>query len=154
MAKDKHILKYLVTIILALGMISISCEKDKIDDDINPDIEMNGKEGMITFNFLLPDGRVPENKVHRIDLSIAEDAKSLYSGYFLVSANVSDVKSSYSFKLDEGEYYYQAGITCSCSGDTCLWDGYPGGQWGVKWTSGKVEVLKGQTIYKNLSFNN
>lgn len=154
MAKDKIIFKYIITAAIALLLTNISCEKDIIDDDVNPDTELIDNQGIITFNFPIPDGRVPENKVHRVDLSIAENAKSLYSGYFLISANVSDVKTSYSFKLVEGEYYYQAGLTCSCVGDTCLWDGYPGGQWGIKWTSGTIEVIKGQNNEKNLTFNN
>lgn len=154
MVKGKFILRYFLISALLMTVIGISCEKDEIDDNINNDMELNENEGIITFSFPIPDNRVPQNKVHRVDLSIATDAKSLYSGYFLESANVSDVKGTYSFKLVEGEYYYQAGITCSCMGDTCLWDGYPGGQWGIKWTSGKIEVIRGQTVNKNLSFNN
>lgn len=109
--------------------------------------------GVVTFNFPIPDRRVPVENVHRIDLSIAVDALSLYSGYFIESANVNDVQTTYSFSLEEGEYYYQAGITCSSQGDTCLWDGYPGGQWGSKWESGTIQIVKGETTVKNLAFN-
>jgi len=129
------------------------CQPEIIDPN-GEIIIMVDDQGVMIFNFKLPESRVPVDKVHRIDLSIADDAYSLYSGYFIKSANVSDVKSLYSFVLDEGEYYYQAGITCECLGDTCFWDGYPGGQWGTKWTSGKIQVIKGEKIYKDLTFNN
>ena len=149
---------------LLVGIIAIlfagfcGCEPE-IDDGNGggtggTEVDINENLGNIVFNFPLPEGGVPKNKIHRVDLSIAEDAHSLYSGYFLKSANVSDLLSSYGFKLEDGEYYFQAGITCSAAGDTCLWGGFPGGQWGTKWASGKVEVKKGETIYKNLTFSN
>lgn len=150
----KGLIKIGFIIIAGIGfMVSNGCQPEIIEDP-DGEIIMENNQGVIIFNFKLPENRVPVDKVHRIDLSIAEDSYSLYSGYFIKSANVSDVKSSYSFVLDAGEYYYQAGITCECLGDTCLWDGYPGGQWGTKWTSGKIQIIKGEKIIKDLTFNN
>lgn len=134
-------------------MMFVSCQPEQIDDIIDPEIEAMKNMGSITFDFPIPDRRVPVKDVHRVDLSLAVDAFSLYSGYFLVSANVSDMVRSYTFILEEGEYYFQAGITCSSQGDTCLWDGFPGGQWGTKWISDKIEIVKGEKLVKILSFN-
>ena len=147
--------RHMIRLCLLLPVIAVifSCQPENVDPG-GSGISDNDSTGIITFNFPIPDRRVPVENVHRIDLSIAVDAHSLYSGYFIESANVSDVQTTYSFSLNEGEYYYQAGITCSCQGDTCLWDGYPGGQWGAKWVSGTFVVLKGETTVKNLSFNN
>jgi len=154
MEKDKINMRKGVIGMLILLISMFSCQPEIIPDDIDPNDELNDNSGIVNFNFQIPEQRVPLENIHRIDLSIAVDAKSLYSGYFLKSANVSDIQVNYSFDLEDGEYYYQAGITCSSKGDTCLWDGFPGGQWGTKWTSGKIEIVKGQTIYKNLTFNN
>ena len=154
MEKDKQNMR-LGTIAIFILLISfLACHPDIITDSTDTEIELEDNNGIINFNFQIPEMRVPVENIHRIDLSIAVDAHSLYSGYFLESANVSDYQANYSFDLEDGEYYYQAGITCSSNGDTCLWGGFPGGQWGTKWTSGKIEIIKGETIYKNLTFNN
>ena len=153
MGKDKNIFRFVILTAAILIAGLCSCESE-IDTGNGGDEVIEDKNvGSIIFNFPIPERSVPADKIHRIDLSVAPDAHSLYSGYFLESANVSDLLSSYSFKLEEGEYYYQAGLTCSAEGDTCLWDGFPGGQWGTKWTSGKIEIVKGEVIYKDLTFN-
>lgn len=154
MGKDNLNIRLLLIAISGILALSFACQPEIIDGGDDDDILYDQNKGVITFNFTLPVSKVPVEKVHRIDMSVAKDAFSLYSGYFLESANVSDLISTYSFTLKEGEYYYQAGITCSCAGDTCLWGGFPGGQWGTKWTSGKIEVVKGETVYKNLIFSN
>ncbi len=130
-----------------------SCQKvDPVDPGIT---ELDKDMGTVQFNFPIPIRRnVPVDQVHRIDLSVAINAYDLYRGEFLVSANVSDLVQTYTFKLHEGDYYFQAGITCSCAGDTCLWDGFPGGQWGTKWTLDKFTITKNQVFVKDLVFNN
>ncbi len=108
--------------------------------------------GVLEVEFKLPYVPLPLNKIHRIDLSIARSADSLYRGKFISSANVSDNKSLYRFVLPPGSYYYQAAITCSCQADSCLWGGFPGGQWGVRWAIDKVDVLLGEVIRESPSF--
>ncbi len=154
MEKDKNILRIGIILIVAIIVGLNACEPEIIDRDGELETTVEENIGSITFDFPIPERNVPVDKIYRINLSIAVDAFSLYSGYFLKSANVSDLLRTYSFSLEDGEYYYQAGITCSAAGDTCLWDGFPGGQWGTKWTSGKIQIIKGEMIYKNLTFNN
>jgi hypothetical protein len=148
----------LVGIIFSLAIGFCGCEPEIVDENGNgtegSGIDINENFGNIVFDFPLPVSAIPEDRIHRINLSVAKDAHSLYSGYFLQSANVSDLLSTYSFKLEDGEYYFQAGITCSAAGDTCLWGGFPGGQWGTRWVSGTIEVNKGESLYKNLIFTN
>ena len=153
MVRDNRKILFIVVSFI-VGVCLFACERDLDNDGEDPGSTTEKSIGSINFNFEIPDRRVPVDKIHRIDLSIAKDAKSLYSGYFLECANVSDLLSSYSFSLEEGEYYFQAGITCSCEGDTCLWDGFPGGQWGTKWEAGMIEIKKGETTFKNLTFSN
>ena len=150
MGKDK-ILNTLAILICLLVVLSACGDKIIVD---NPDYtgEVIEDLGTVIFDFPVPERRVPKDRIHRIDLSIAINPKSLYSGYFIISANVSDLVRSYSFNLQEGEYYYQAGITCVSQGDTCLWDGYPGGQYGAKWTSGTIEIIKDEVLEKTLIF--
>ena len=155
MEKGKSILSYLLFGFSFVVFLLSACEPEIDDGNNQDDNTVNKNFGNITFNFPIPDRSVPPEKVHRINLSIAQDAHSLFSGYFLESANVSDLLRSYSFKLEEGEYFYQAGITCSCRGRYLpLGWLFPGGQWGTKWSSGKVEVKKGEMLFKNLTFNN
>ncbi len=128
---------------------TISCGDD-------PFIDNNKSEptttGVLEVDFKLPYVPLPAQRIHRIDLSIARSADSLYKGLFISSANVSDSKSLYRFVLTPGSYYYQAAITCSCQADSCLWGGFPGGQWGKRWAIDQVDVLLGEVIRESPSF--
>ena len=108
--------------------------------------------GVLEVDFQLPYIPLPAQNIHRIDLSIARTADSLYRGLFVSSANVMDSKSLYRFVLAPGTYYYQAGITCSCLGDSCLWGGFPGGRYGVRWAIGHVEIKLGEVLRESPSF--
>ncbi len=139
--------------LLILITAFFGCEPD---DPSNPDDDnpLNSNIGIVEFDFEIPARNVPASGVHRIDLSLAINAYNLYRGDFLISANVSDRVRVYSFNLAPGDYYYQAGVTCSCLGDTCLWDNFPGGRYGTKWTLGQITIVKGERLNKNLVFNN
>lgn len=153
MEKDENMrLNYLIKLLI-IGFLASSCNNTDLSDNNGPESEITKETGKIVFEFNIPERRVPVEKINRINLSVAVDAKSLFSGYFLASANVSDLVNSYAFTLKEGDYYYQAGITCSSAGDTCLWDGFPGGQWGEKWAMGTISVIREETIVKKLTFN-
>lgn len=138
-----------ISIVLLVVFILASCDRE-------PFTGGGGVEktttGVLEIDFKLPYVPLPAKKIHRIDLSLARSADSLYKGLFISSANVSDNKSLYRFVLDPGAYYYQAGITCSCKADSCLWGGFPGGQWGVRWAIDRVEVLLGEVIRESPSF--
>jgi len=108
--------------------------------------------GRVEFEFPLDVMRIPDRGLHRIDLSLAKNAKNLYQGDFIQSANVSDVQLTYVFELPPGNYYWQAGITCSSKGDTCLWGGFPGGRYGAKWTLGTIDIEIGKTTQKKITF--
>ena len=140
-------LKYILISLVFLG--TISCGDD-------PFIDNNKSEptttGVLEVDFKLPYVPLPAQRIHRIDLSIARSADSLYKGLFISSANVSDSKSLYRFVLTPGSYYYQAAITCSCQADSCLWGGFPGGQWGKRWAIDQVDVLLGEVIRESPSF--
>ncbi len=106
---------------------------------------------ILEVQFVIPDYQIPKDKIHLVDLSISTTVENAYKGIFIAKANVSDQTRSYQFKLLEGSYYYQAVITCSCLGDTCLNGGFPGGQYGFKYDLDKVEVSGGRiSTYKTL----
>jgi len=129
----------------------IGCETEPpVDPDGNPGVQ---NIGTVEFDFPVPNRIAPASGIHRIDLSLAKTANDLYRGDFLISANVSDRERTYSFKLVPGDYYFQAGITCSCLGDTCLWDGFPGGRFGTKWAMDRITIAKGEKLVKKLVFN-
>jgi len=124
------------------------------DDPVDPGgTTADPTQGTVEFDFPMPERNAPPGGVHRIDLSLASNAYNLYRGDFLISANVSDRERSYTFRLEPGDYYFQAGITCSCLGDTCLWDGFPGGRFGTKWASDRLTIIKGERIKKIITFN-
>lgn len=140
-------LKYIAICVIML--FTITCGNDPFIDDnvIGP-----ATTGVLEVEFKLPYVPLPANKIHRVDLSIAKSADSLYKGLFISSANVSDSKLIYRFVLDPGSYYYQAAITCSCQADSCLWGGFPGGQWGKRWAIDQVDIIKGEVIRESPSF--
>ncbi|MEA1877862.1 MAG: hypothetical protein U9N86_13475 [Bacteroidota bacterium] len=75
--------------------------------------------------------RIPKENIHRVSLGFAYTVDSLYRGEFFRKVNVSDYQKLYKITLPSGEYYYEAVITCSCDGDTCLNGGFPGGRFGM-----------------------
>lgn len=140
-------LKRLLGLMILLFLTACNGSDPQIDGP-----EDSGTIGTVEFDFELKTIRIPVSGIRRIDLSIATSAYHLYRGDFIRTANVSDLIRNYSFRLEEGEYYYQAGITCVCAGDTCLWEGFPGGQFGTKWTAGTIEIVKGEVLRKKLTF--
>jgi len=123
-----------------------------IDPYSGEETEFTNKTGSLTLNFELPPSVLPENKVHRLELKLAYNVDSLYKQLFFATTNVYDSKDEYSFKLLPGEYYYQTAITCSCLSDSCLWDGYPDGRFGIKYAVNKFTINKGQTTIATPSF--
>lgn len=123
--------------------------------DIDSQIEQENPEvyGRVTFAFPLTDAFGAGTCTKRMDLSLALSASQLYREEFLTSANLSDYAGTYTFTLHPGKYYYQAGKICTCLGDTCLWNGYPGGYYGEFWTMGWFEIVEGLSIQENISFS-
>ncbi|MFH0760330.1 MAG: hypothetical protein V2A67_02350 [Bacteroidota bacterium] len=128
-----------------------SCNPEVLPTDDGTDI-LNPLYGSVVFDFGLPELSVPDKNIHRVDLSLAKTLDSLYRKQFCTAANVSDYKQKYTFTLLPGRYFYQAGITCTCQGDSCLYGGFPGGQLSIWWTSGWVDIVKGKTIDQNILF--
>jgi hypothetical protein len=144
----KNTFKYLLALFF---LILVGCEPNIPVDPDGTSTEQN--IGTVEFDFPVPVRSAPSSGIHRIDLSLAGSSYDLYRGDFLISANVSDRERTYSFKMVPGDYYFQAGITCSCLGDTCLWDGYPGGRFGTKWMMDRITIVKGEKLSKTITFN-
>ena len=139
--------------ILILFLISclISCDdKDNIDNSIsNP--EMPPNHGILEVQFIVPEYSIPEKNVHRVSMNLSYDVEALYRGEYFYKANVSDYVEQYQILLPEGSYYYDAVITCSCGGDTCLNGGFPGGQFGMKHAFDKFTIEdQGSTVIKTI----
>lgn len=139
--------KYILILVVVVS--TVTCDDDPFGGGTNVS---PATTGVLEVDFKLPYVPLPKNKIHRIDLSIARSADSLYKGLFISSANVSDIKSLYRFVLAPGSYYYQAAITCSCQADSCLWGGFPGGQWGKRWAIDQVDVILGEVVRESPSF--
>lgn len=111
---------------------------------LNPtDPEQLKDQGILEFNFALPPSLLPEGKIHRLELLLARSADSLYRNLFFADINVTDSRDIYQFLLPPGNYYYKAGITCGCLADSCLWDGFPVGQWGSRFSSNRFSIYQG-----------
>lgn len=140
-------------LILILGVFIFTRCGDVIDDDVPNNTDQQAIEyGTIRFDFPLTDKYGAGKCTNRIDLSISKTADSLYRKEYITCANVSDFQGSYTFLLTPGKYFYQAGKICNCRGDTCLWNGYPGGSQGTLWTMGWFEIEKTVTITELISF--
>ena len=147
--KMKKTMKLLL--IFACFTALLACDPLDVDPDDGIDI-LDPAYGAVEFDFTLPEVGVPVKNIHRVDLSLARSLDSLYRKDFCSAANVSDYKQKYRFTLLPGRYFYQAGVTCTCQGDSCLYGGFPGGQLSVWWTSGWVDVEKGKVFSKELNF--
>lgn len=142
--------RYIIITSILAGMV-LSCLKD--DPGETTGITTGDSNfGTVTFDFAIPKLNIPDKSLHRVDLSLAKTIDSLYRKEFCNAANISDYVSKYTFILRPGRYHYQAGITCTCQGDSCLYAGFPGGQLSIWWTSGWIDVEKGKAFTKNLIF--
>ena len=136
---------WLMDLLLACVLVMTpGCDKDP-DFDGGNTVIIPEHEGLVEFRFLLPSYKIPKDKIHRISLGFAYSADSLYKGQFFKKINVSDYQEIYTLLFIPDDYYYDATITCSCAGDTCLNGGFPGGRFGVKHNFNKFYVLEQQT---------
>ncbi len=141
----------LFVFVVVSGLSFVACEPTEI---LSPDIDAyQSRYGTIKLEFPIDDDKVPHRCIKRADISISYTADSLYRKEFIAVVNVSTYQHLYEISLNPGKYYYQAGKTCICGGDTCLWGGYSGGQNGMKWTMGNFDVLKNEISYDRLTFN-
>ena len=144
--KIKRILLPIVAGMLLIG----GCDPTVIPDD--PDDGTVKIVGTLEVEFRVPSTYLPANRVVRADLSIAKTAEDLYKGHFYQVANVYNSKLVYTFDLPPGNYYYQAGIVCLASGDSCSAAGFPGGKYGMKWAIGTANVVADETVHVTPQF--
>jgi len=130
----------LLTIIgfLIIGLLT-ACDPSTEDPDLNNKI-IPADHGSLEFRFILPEYKIPKENIHRISLSFAYSVDSLYRGQYFQKVNVSDFQELYTLFLRPDDYYYDAVITCSCGGDTCLNGGFPGGRFGMKHNFNKFYI--------------
>lgn len=125
-------MKNIYVIILLIALFSSCNPNEGIMG--SEDIPIPPDHGYVEVEFLLPEyKKIPDRNLHRVSLGFAYTVDSLYRGEFFKKVNVSDHQNLYKVILPEGEYYYEAVITCSCNGDTCLNGGFPGGKFGMKY---------------------
>lgn len=143
----------LKTIFWSLLLLALmGCDKDTNAPGGSNQSTFDLQYGNIRFDFPLDDTYGAGRCTKRTDLSISYTADSLYRKEYLTSANLSDYQGNYTFNLKPGQYFYQAGKVCLCRGDTCLWNGYPGGQMGVRWTMGWFTIEAGKSIDERITF--
>ena len=123
---------------LLVGLIS--CEKDPFQDDPS-EIEADPM-GTLHVVFKISHPWLPVKKIVRTDLHIGIDGVEIYKGNYIQSANVTDFQDEYFFYLPPGTYYWMAGIACTCEGDSCSAGGFPGNQWGAKYTMDRFTVYE------------
>lgn len=149
-AKGNKMKQIKILILILIGVIG-SCNPVEVPTNNGSGVS-DPNYGSVEFDFTLPKLTLPDKGLHRVDLSLARSLDSLYRKQFCDAANVSDYKPNYTFSLLPGRYFYQAGITCTCQADSCLYAGFPGGQLSIWWTSGWVDVEKGKAFSKKLTF--
>ncbi len=140
-------MRFFLLPLLTLLLLLASCEKDPNGNNNNNN-NNNGTvpiTGTLEVEFRVPGSFLPPNRVLRADLSIAKDAENLYKGLFYHVENVYNSKLIYQVSLTPGNYYYQAGIICVAQGDSCSAAGFPGGQFGMKWSVGTALIKANQT---------
>lgn len=146
----KLMIKRIILTVVAGMFLFSGCDQPTIPDD--PDDGTVKVVGTLEVEFRVPSTYLPANRVVRADLSIAKSAEDLYKGHFYQVANVYNSKLVYTFDLPPGNYYYQAGIVCLASGDSCSAAGFPGGKFGMKWAIGTATVVADETVHVTPQF--
>jgi hypothetical protein len=131
---------------LVIGLLIFSCEEkdpfEGFDGTILPD-----NYGILEVDFKLPEYKLIQNGVRRVDLAVCHSMTEMYQGIFFHHSNVSDAKQVYQVFLPEGKYYYQVIITCTLGGDSCIQGGFPYGQGGMKYAFDEVLIKAGEKTY-------
>ncbi|MBT3748185.1 MAG: hypothetical protein HOG34_04310 [Bacteroidetes bacterium] len=132
---------------LPLVLVLLFTQCDPFDDLAgSEDPSIPEDYGYAEVEFILPDYKgIPKDGVHRVALSFSYTIDSLFRSEYFEKVNVSDHKALYRLVFPAGEYYWEAVITCSCGGDTCLNGGFPGGKFGMKYDFDEFLVVTGET---------
>lgn len=149
---SNKLLSFSTVLILTCLFLFTGCGDQIVPDDQDATDQDAITYGSIRFDFPLNDKYGGGVCTKRFDLSIGYTADSLYRKEYLTSANLSDYQGTYTFTLRPGKYFYQAGKICTCLGDSCLWNGYPGGYLGEYWTMGWFELEAGSSLIENITF--
>jgi len=138
-------LRYLFPAII-IGLVIFSCEeKDPIEGFDG--IVLPENHGILEVDFKLPEYKLIQDGIRRVDLAVCNTMYEMNRGIFFYHSNVSDAKQVYQIVMPEGRYYYQAVITCSLGGDSCVMGGFPIGQGGMKYAFEEVLIKPGEKTY-------
>jgi len=136
----RHILVTLLTIAFCFA-----CEKETPITGTD-EIPVPENYGTLEISFKLPVYNTIQSGIRRVDLGFCYSMEEMYKGIFFYHLNVSDAKELYTIKLPEGRYYYQAIITCTCGGDSCIQGGFPYGYGGMQYTFKQVDIVRGKSV--------
>jgi hypothetical protein len=128
---------------MLIGFIIGGCEEDPPIDGNNV-TKLPENYGTLEVEFKLPVYATIQSGIRRVDLALCFSMDEMYRQKFFYHSNVSDSKQVYQIYLPEGQYFYQASITCTCGGDSCIQGGFPYGYGGLKFAFDKVEITKGK----------
>jgi hypothetical protein len=127
-------------------MILFACEEVEPFNGFDG-IQLPDKHGILEVDFELPEYSLIQNGIRRSDLAVCNTMYEMNKGVFFYHSNVSDAKQVYQIVLPEGKYFYQAVITCSLGGDSCMMGGFPYGQGGMKYAFDEVMIKAGEKTY-------
>jgi len=139
-----------VWMIAAAAIIMSSCNTK--EDIVSDDITLPENYGILEVDFKLPVYKSIPNGIRRVDLAVCYTMAEMYHGTFFYRCNVSDAKEIYQIYLPEGRYFYQAIITCTCGGDSCMLAGYPVGYGFQKYAFDQADIVRGQITRSQPTF--
>jgi hypothetical protein len=141
----------IVVCLLLISGLQVSC--DKRTEIVDPgDLVIPENFGTLEVDFELPPYTGIQSGIRRVDLAVCHTMDEMYRGKFFNRVNVSDAKRYYQIYLPEGTYYYQAAITCTCGGDSCLTGGFPYGYGGLQYAFDEVTIEKGKKTVSRPAF--
>ena len=138
-------------IVLVVGFVLNGCVEEKPFTG-SEGVPLPENYGILEVEFKLPVYQLIQDGIRRVDLAVCNSMDEMYRDIFFYHSNVSDVKQIYQIYLPEGRFYYQAIITCTCGGDSCIQAGFPYGYGGLKFAFDKVDIIKGEITRSQPSF--
>ncbi len=124
-------------------IIMFACVKDEPFKGFDG-IQLPEDHGILEVDFELPNYKLIQDGIRRADLAVCNTMYEMNKGVFFYHSNVSDAKQVYQIVLPEGKYFYQAVITCSLGGDSCIMGGFPYGQGRMKYAFDEVLIKAGE----------